>query len=512
MKKIYTLILFVCIAVLGKTQVISAGYGHTLVVCADSTVMAFGNGISGQLGNGTTSSSNVPVSTSNLTSVIAVSASDNFSMALKADGTVWTWGNNGSGQLGNGNNLSSNIPVQVIGLSDIVSISAGGSHAIAAKNDGTLWTWGNNNSGQAGNGTIGINSNTPGIVTGSAGFVKVAASMNHNLGLKNDGTVWAMGNGNSGALGTGSSNSSFVLVQANTLPGVTDIAAGQNFSMALNSDSTVSTWGFGSFGQLGNGSYSTVFSPVLVNSLTQITKIAHGSMALHGLALKQDGTLWAWGNNDYGQLGNATIIGNNSPIQLSTIQDLAEISVGNIHSMATKMDGVTWTWGSNSFGQIGNGTNVSTNIPVTFSGLCLAAFPCTNTYATIDISAFESYVAPSGTTYTSSGVYTDIIQNEAGCDSIIVIKLTLGHNGLNSLQNNLISFYPNPASDVITLTGLSELKGKIEINILSVSGAVVLNYVHQNTSKINLSQLVKGIYFFQLKHDEGIELIRFVKE
>lgn len=511
MKNFYTLFLLLFVTTFSNSQVISGGYGHTLVICADSTVKAFGLNVSGQLGNGTATASNVPVSTLNLNSIIAVSAGDNFSIALKADSTVWTWGNNGSGQLGNGNNTLSNVPIQVPGLTGVVSISAGGSHAIVAKNDGTLWTWGDNNSGQAGNGTSGINSNIPTLATGSADFIKVAAAGNHNLALKSDGTVWAMGSGFFGQLGNGGSNSSSLLVQSNTLPGVTDIACGQNFSIALNADSTVSTWGIGGFGQLGNGSTATVYTPTLVNSLTEITHIAQGSFALHGLARKADGTLWVWGNNDHGQLGDGTLNSNTSPIQLIAPLDMVEVSTGNIHTMALKSDGTVWAWGSNNWGQLGDGTNVDTSIPASVSGLCLVAMPCANTSTTIEVIDVDSYVAPSGATYTSSGVYTDIIPNAAGCDSIIIIKLTLGYTGLDDLNSGTISLFPNPASECFTLNGLEELNGIHQILVLSISGAIVLQ-PSTTSHSVNVSTLEKGVYIVQIMHNGGIETIRFVKE
>ncbi|MDX1351332.1 MAG: lamin tail domain-containing protein, partial [Putridiphycobacter sp.] len=48
---------------------------------------------------------------------------------------------------------------------------------------------------------------------------------------------------------------------------------------------------------------------------------------------------------------------------------------------------------------------------------------CTNTTASIFESACESYTAPSGIVYTTTGTYNDTILNVAGCDSIITITL-----------------------------------------------------------------------------------------
>jgi len=56
-----------------------------------------------------------PVPVSGLTGVTAVAGGSAHSLALKSDGTVWAWGWNGYGQLGNGTTTDSSVPVQVTG-------------------------------------------------------------------------------------------------------------------------------------------------------------------------------------------------------------------------------------------------------------------------------------------------------------------------------------------------------------------------------------------------------------
>ena len=97
-------------------QSIAAGDNHSLSLCNDGTVRAWGaNGV-GQLGNGTNTDSNVPVQVSGLTGAVALAGGAYHSLALKNDGTVRAWGSNISGQLGNGTNTDSNVPVQVVSL------------------------------------------------------------------------------------------------------------------------------------------------------------------------------------------------------------------------------------------------------------------------------------------------------------------------------------------------------------------------------------------------------------
>ncbi len=139
---------------LSGVTAIAGGYLHSLALKNDGTLWAWGANYAGQLGNGTSNDSNVPIQVSALSGVTAIAAGGEFSLALRNDGTVWGWGRNVDGQLGTGIHTdSSNVPVQMGVLSGITAIAAGGSHTLALKNDGTLWSCGDNYRGQLGIGT-----------------------------------------------------------------------------------------------------------------------------------------------------------------------------------------------------------------------------------------------------------------------------------------------------------------------------------------------------------------------
>jgi len=172
----------------------------------DGTLWVWGSNVYGQLGNGTTNQSKVPVQIS-LSNVIQIACGEEQSLALKSDGTVWAWGNNNLGQLGNGNNTQSNLPVQVLNLGGVTDISTLlGDHCVALKSDGTVWTWGYNFYGQLGNNST-ANSNIPVQVLGLTGVKDVEAGGNHCHAMKTDGSIWGWGGNVNGELGDGTSSS-----------------------------------------------------------------------------------------------------------------------------------------------------------------------------------------------------------------------------------------------------------------------------------------------------------------
>ena len=95
---------------------ISAGWGHTCAVLADGTVRCWGANESGQLGDGTTTRALTPVQVRGITGAVGITAGWwHHSCALLGDGTVRCWGTNEWGQLGDGTTTSSSIPVAMTG-------------------------------------------------------------------------------------------------------------------------------------------------------------------------------------------------------------------------------------------------------------------------------------------------------------------------------------------------------------------------------------------------------------
>jgi alpha-tubulin suppressor-like RCC1 family protein len=260
---------------LSGVTAIAAGNNFTVALKNDGTVWTWGYNSNGQLGNGNTGTdSNIPVQvsvTSGLSSVIGVAAGYNHAVALmnSSGGTVWTWGSNSNGQLGNGTTTDSNIPVPVPGLANILTIAAGNAFTVAVRNDtlnSSVWAWGYNNVGQIGDGAT-ADVWSPVEVSGmvGAGAIGIAAGDDHAVAMKTDGTVWTWGGNGYGQLGNGTTTGSVTPVQVSGMSGVEAVAAGVYDTVALKIDSTVWTWGHNPYGQLGNG--TIIDSNIPVNAM-----------------------------------------------------------------------------------------------------------------------------------------------------------------------------------------------------------------------------------------------------
>jgi hypothetical protein len=439
---------FLLLSAFSAAQTIAAGWYHSIAVCPDSTVWDWGaNADRNVLGDGSNTSSNVPVQVSSLTGVIAVSGGVCHSLALKSNGTVWSWGWNQYGQLGNGVlNDTNYTPLQVNILNGVKAISAGGFHNLALKNDSTLWSWGYNVNGELGLG-IWSDTNVATQINSLSGITAISAGGHHSLVIKSDSTVWAWGWNNHGQLGDGTNNDSNVPLQVTGLTGIIAVSAnGETNSLALKSDGTVWTWGWNNYGQLGDGTYLDSYIPVKINSLTGIKSIGGG--IYYSLALKSDSTVWVWGLNWQGTLGigPATVVDTNLAIKMNSYTGITAMAGGANFVLAQKNDGTRWAWGDGGWGQLGNGiyTTYPDTVPVQVIGLC------------------------QGTTVA---------------------------NELTEQLYNIV--YPNPTSAGFFIE--ANTVGQLAVDMYDVNGRHVLSKSVSDKTNISVTDLNEGVYTLTIK-------------
>jgi alpha-tubulin suppressor-like RCC1 family protein len=81
-------------------------------------------------------------------------------------GQIACWGQGTSGQIGNGTTFGTAYPAPVSNMGNGAQVSGGGQHTCALTTGGHVWCWGNDTYGQLGNGTTSATLSTPVPVVG----------------------------------------------------------------------------------------------------------------------------------------------------------------------------------------------------------------------------------------------------------------------------------------------------------------------------------------------------------
>jgi len=346
---------------------ISAGYTHALVTMPDGTLWAWGENNSGQLGNGTRTSTgnpgqtfdHTPTRVDGMEDVVAVSAGGSHTMAITADGSLWGWGNGLSGQLGAGTTAMRLMPAHI--MNNVAAVSAGTNHTMAIRDNGSLWGWGNNSSGQLGDGTT-ANRHSPIRIMNDV--IAVSVGNGHAMAIKSDGSLWGWGLNTSGQLGDGTTVNRHSPVKI--MDDVIYVSAGSTHTVAIKSDGSLWVWGINNNGQLGDGTTTNRHSPVWI--MDDVVSVSTGSG--HTMAIGADGSLWGWGVNRWSEIGDGTWWNQHSPVRIMN-DDTVEISTStgsNGFTIAARADGSVWGWGFNERGQLGDTTTVNRRNPVIIKG------------------------------------------------------------------------------------------------------------------------------------------------
>jgi alpha-tubulin suppressor-like RCC1 family protein len=326
----------------------------------------------GQLGDNTTTNRSSPIQTiargSNWKSV---ACGYNHTAAIKTDGTLWVWGRNSYGKLGDNTTDNKSSPVQTVAFgTNWIQISCGTNNTAAIKTDGTLWCWGKNLDGQLGDNTGSSETKSSPVQTVAFGtnWKQVSISRWHTAALKTDGTLWCWGQNTYGNLGDNTTTHRSSPVQTVAFgTNWKQVSCGDSYTAAIKNDGTLWCWGKNTHGQLGDNTSLTKLSPVQTIAFGTNWKYVGGASGqFYGMitAVKTDGTLWCWGNNNYGQLGDNTMVLKLSPVQtVCGGTNWKQSSIGHV-ATGIKTDGTLWCWGYNNYGSLGDNTRTNRSSPI----------------------------------------------------------------------------------------------------------------------------------------------------
>jgi alpha-tubulin suppressor-like RCC1 family protein len=423
----------------GFSQIASGNDFSCGIANGTGKVYCWGNGQYGRLGNGSTSPQAYPTPV-DMTGVLAgktaisIDAGYNMACIIASDNNGYCWGGNGSGELGNGATTDSSVPVAVstgptsaLNGKTLKKISVGHVHTCAIASDDLAYCWGNNIAGQLGNNTTTSSSVPVAVDTGATsglngktvlditstnfGNILFWQYHSHTCAVASDNKAYCWGRNNNGQLGDGTTTSRSVPVAVDTsvasaLNGktVTSISGGYYNTCAIASGSAY-CWGAGTRGALGNGGTANSSYPVAVKADTGVllgktlTSIS-SSGNNHSCAIDTAGQAYCWGTGTLGQLGDNLSANSSVPVAVDTSGWLSGKTIKSIsangqsttlaHTCAVTTDGGGYCWGSNSTGQLGtkivssgSGQKSQTPVPIfadndPFSTSAWRAFANTN--------------------------------------------------------------------------------------------------------------------------------------
>jgi alpha-tubulin suppressor-like RCC1 family protein len=336
-------------------KMITVGRDH---VCGIDDILGkpycWGNNEWAQLGNSAGLDSPIPRGLDSTSFFLRmVSAGDGYTCGIAGNSKAYCWGNGASGQLGDGGygyGYSMYYPMEVSGGMTFSGIAAGTNHTCAWQgNTDGVYCWGDNTYGQLGNETSGNYSTTPVAVSTSQSYFdgyagQVSVGLTHTCAVGyNDYTAYCWGNNDDGQLGDPHSygygegwgyNVDYPIDVFGLSHGIVAIAAGQSSTCAVDGSGYVDCWGDNAYGQLGDGSNDGSQYPVQVPDTYTDTPIfpyssySPGDMFSAGFAdsfcgVGVDFVLYCWGSGVGGQLGNSLTSDVNEPVEAALVWSVA---------------------------------------------------------------------------------------------------------------------------------------------------------------------------------------------
>lgn len=368
----------------------SASHHHTCAIDSYGRLYCWGANTYGQIGDGTTNNSNIPVAV-DVSGVLAgrrikqVTVAGFNTCVIADDNLPYCWGRGGYNGDGTWTQRNNPVAVKTSGALDgktVNKLVASWGQFCVLASDSLAYCWGNDTYGSLGSGT-GASSTVPiavymgGALSGKT--VKDIATPGdaHNCLIASDSRIYCWGNGNLGQLGNGSTANSSVPVAVDMDGALKDkriisITNAEDTSCAIDYYGRAYCWGSDYYGGIGNGDISTNnrLTPTEVDNSEALQGIT-----LAGFAVADAGSMCAysnefeffcWGLDDYYQLGDDDTDNEPSPVYATTMNDLDSLIVeigweGNC--LITKSYEL-YCWGQGSSGRIGDGSNNDSSTPV----------------------------------------------------------------------------------------------------------------------------------------------------
>jgi alpha-tubulin suppressor-like RCC1 family protein len=345
-----------------------AGGGTTCARLYGGNIWCWGNGGTGELGDGMFASSSVPVQVVSPEKFTGMDTADAGACAFDARGALLCWGNNRNGCLGYGTTIANALPTAVMGIAGVDEVAVG-YDVTCARHLGAIGCAGRG--GLLGDGMM-TDSSTFVPALGISDAISLTTGDSFTCALLQNGSTWCWGDNTTGELGQPATT----MLQTSPMPGPSGpyvaLTAGDLFACGLMVSGEIECWGDDSAGQLGDGNMTTTPQPVPLRVVGISDATAIAGIAYTTCALRADKTVWCWGSGGNGELGDGNLMPHNSlsPVPVSGLSNVVQLSARNgAYACALLGDASVWCWGAGSSGQLGNGFTSNSASPVRVQGL-----------------------------------------------------------------------------------------------------------------------------------------------
>lgn len=281
------------INLLVKARQISAGANHTIILDLNNNVWTCGLTMWGQLGLGDTQSNfvNVPTQIPNINllgKTQQISAGPYHTIIIDLENNVWVCGDNDLGSLGLSDGLNRNVPTKIPNIK-AKQVATGINHTVLVDLENNVWVCGSNQFGQLGLRDIQYRFELTPIPNIKA--QRVSAGYHYTVIIDLENNVWVCGWNNGGVLGLDdNTETQHVLTQ---IPGfkAKQVATGPSHTVMIDMNDNVWLCGFNTLEKLGFDRCQ--FSPRMIPNI-KAQQISAGCQ--HTVMIDLENNVWSWGN------------------------------------------------------------------------------------------------------------------------------------------------------------------------------------------------------------------------